>query len=307
MQPVPRDEPVVTLDELFTAGWSMAQIKWQVSSGRWQRPYRGVYVTFSGPIPTPLLIEASVRYAGEGAGSSHATAGAFYGFCRPTPGVHVTVPDSRQVAKQPGLIVHRSRILTEMVGNPPRTTPERTVCDLLKAICSADQALALVTEAVRSRRTTSSRLREAIIEMPNVRWRSVCLDVMPEVAGGAHSLLELKDSTIRRRHGLPRGKRQKRRDADGVEYLDVMVEEYALHVELDGRAGHDRVEEEWRDMRRDNRSEVLQLRHLRYGWADVVHRPCEVAIEQAVILRQQGWRGRFKRCPDCPRVLPSGL
>jgi hypothetical protein len=117
----------------------------------------------------------------------------------------------------------------------------------------------------------------------------------------------LKDSSIRRRHGLPRGKRQKRRDADGVEYLDVMIEEYALHVELDGRAGHERVEEEWRDMRRDNRSEVLQLRHLRYGWSDVVHRPCEVAIEQAVILRQQGWRGRFKRCPDCPRDLPPEL
>jgi hypothetical protein len=42
-------------------------------------------------------------------------------------------------------------------------------------------------------------------------------------------------------------------------------------------------------MRRDNRSEVMRLRELRYGWADMVDKPCEVAIEQAVILRQQGW------------------
>jgi hypothetical protein len=40
-------------------------------------------------------------------------------------------------------------------------------------------------------------------------------------------------------------------------------------------------------MRRDNRSEV--------------------AIEQAVILRQQGWRGTFKRCRQCPSMLPPGL
>lgn len=307
MQPLPADGPVITLDDLLAAGYSIEQVKWQVSSGRWQRPFRGVYVTFSGPIPTPLYLEAAIRYAGSGSASSHTTAGAFYGFCRPTVLTHVTVPGSRQVAKQPGLVIHRSRTLDETVGSPPRTTPERTVCDLLGMTKSADRALALVADAVRSRRTTSSRLREAIAGTPNVRWRAVCLDVMPEVAGGAHSLLELKDSNIRRRHRLPRGKRQKRRDAGGVEYLDVVIEEYAMHVELDGRAGHDRAEEEWRDMRRDNRSEVLRLRHLRYGWADLVHRPCQVAIEQAVVLRQQGWRGRFSRCPDCPRDLPPEL
>jgi hypothetical protein len=135
----------------------------------------------------------------------------------------------------------------------------------------------------------------------------VCLEALPDVARGAHSLLELKDSRIRRRHGLPPGKRQFRRDKAGVEYLDVLIEEWMLHVELDGRLGHDRAQEMWRDMRRDNRSVVQRMRHLRYGWADVVHRPCDVAIEQAIVLRQQGWTGRFKRCRDCPNDLPSGL
>jgi hypothetical protein len=60
-------------------------------------------------------------------------------------------------------------------------------------------------------------------------------------------------------------------------------------------------------MRRDNRSEVQQLRHLRYGWADMVHRPCDVAIEQGIVLRQQGWQGAFKRCRNCPTQLPPEL
>jgi hypothetical protein len=49
------------------------------------------------------------------------------------------------------------------------------------------------------------------------------------------------------------------------------------------------------------------LRHLRYGWADLIDRPCEAAIEQGVILRQQGWTGPFRRCPHCPDQLPQGL
>lgn len=79
-----------------------------------------------------------------------------------------------------------------------------------------------------------------------------------------------------------------------------MIEQWRLHVELDRRLGHDRGRERWRDMRRDNRSEVQQFRHLRYGWPDMVDRPCEVALEQAVILRQQGWKGAFRACRDCP-------
>lgn len=96
------------------------------------------------------------------------------------------------------------------------------------------------------------------------------------------------------------GVRQSKRLANGVEYLDVLIEDFRLHVELDGRLGHDRARETWRDMRRDNQSERLRLRHLRYGWADMIDRPCEVAVEQAVILRQQGWRGTFTRCRSCP-------
>jgi hypothetical protein len=103
------------------------------------------------------------------------------------------------------------------------------------------------------------------------------------------------------------GRRQAKRVAGGAEFLDVLIEEFGVHVELDGRLGHNRATEKWRDMRRDNRSELARLRHLRYGWGDVVDRPCDVAIKQAEVLRQQGWTGTFKRCAVCPRELPHGL
>jgi hypothetical protein len=39
----------------------------------------------------------------------------------------------------------------------------------------------------------------------------------------------------------------------------------------------------------------------------VVDRPCAVAMEQALVLRQQGWDGKFVRCTACPPEEPEGL
>ena len=153
----------------------------------------------------------------------------------------------------------------------------------------------------------SERLRAALIAHPCTRWRRIIGEALPDLQAGAQSVLELRDAAMRRKHGLPLGRRQKRRLEDGTEYLDVYIDEWAMHVELDGRLGHDRAREIWRDMRRDNRSVVAAARHLRYGWADMVDRECEVALQQAIVLRQQGWHGRFRRCPQCPPVLPPGL
>ena len=114
----------------------------------------------------------------------------------------------------------------------------------------------------------------------------------------------LRDSEVRWQHGLPFGTRQACRLHGGAEYLDVLIEEWRVHVELDERLGHDRGREIWRDMQRDNRSEVRGLRHLRYGWADMVDRPCEVAAEQAEVLRQQNWTGVLRLCRGCSPRSP---
>ena len=294
----------LSLDECLAAGLTPRQLHRLVSSGRWQNPFPRVYVTFSGPLPTETVHQAALLYAGQGAALSHESAGSLWRLCPPPAKVHVLVPYHRQVDPQVALVLHRSRTIDPLelhpTFSPVRTTLERTVADLLSHKTTADQALGLIGDALRTRATNADRLRETVQAKPRTRWRKVVLDALPDASRGAHSPLELREAAVRRRHGLPAGSRQVGRLADGTEYLDVLIEEYGVHIELDGRLGHDRTRERWRDMRRDNRSEVARLRHLRYGWADLVDRPCEVAAQQAEVLRQQGWPGPFIRCRDCP-------
>lgn len=301
----------VDLADCEAAGISTEKLRWLIASGRWQLVFPRTLATFSGPVPYETRLRAALLYAGEGATLSHETAAAEHGFhARRPERIHVTVPYARDVVGQPGLVIHRSRTIKPsdvLATTPRRTSVERTVVDLLASRRTATAALGLVADAIRTRRTTAPRVRARLLESPGAKWRRIVLDALPDVEAGAHSPLELRDAQLRRRHGLPAGKRQVRRSGTGVEYLDVLIDPYDLHVELDGRLGHDRATEQWRDMRRDNRSELARLRHLRYGWGDLVDRPCAVAIEQAQVLRQQGWTGAFKRCPTCPQELPPGL
>lgn len=266
---------------------------------------------FSGPIPLLTVQHAALMYAGERSALSHESVGRFWRLCREPDAIHLTVPYDRQVDHQERLAIHRSRTLTEVdihpTFRPRRTTVERTVVDLLGSSMNADAALGLVADSFRDRMSSPDKLRLALERLTQTRWRRIVLDALPDLKEGAQSPLEVRDTKLRRAHGLPSGTRQACRLADGAEFLDLLIEEWQLHVELDGRFGHDRAQERWRDMKRDNRSEILQLRELRYGWADVIDRPCEVAIQQAVILRQQGWPGGFKRCPACPPILPTDL
>jgi hypothetical protein len=284
-------------------GMTDERIEWLVESGRWQVFFPRVYVMFSGPVPRVTAHHAALLYAGDGSVLSHESGGSYWRLCSEPRLIHLTVPYRREVEDRPGLVIHRSRTISDEDCHPAltprRTRIERTVLDLLATKRSADESLGLIADAVRERATTADRLRSALILRPTTRWRKVILEALPDVNAGAHSALEIRDAKLRRRHGLPMGTRQFRRLSDGAEYLDVLIEEWQLHVELDGRLGHDRAKERWRDMKRDNRSEVQQLRHLRYGWADMVDRPCAVAAEQAVILRQQGWRGGFRPCAHC--------
>jgi very-short-patch-repair endonuclease len=102
---------------------------------------------------------------------------------------------------------------------------------------------------------------------------------------------------VERAHGLPHGRRQRRR---GRWYDDVDYAEYGVSVELDGRAAHP-AELAFRDHRRDNAAVLTGARVLRYGFADVAHPPCAVAREVAAVLNAAGWSGRPRSCgPACP-------
>ena len=101
------------------------------------------------------------------------------------------------------------------------------------------EAVALVTDACRARRTTAARLSAALAQQSRIRHRALLASVLGDVAGGVHSVLEhhfLRD--VERRHRLPPGSRQDRSAIGRTAYRDVLYAAHGVVVELDGLAGH---------------------------------------------------------------------
>lgn len=132
--------------------------------------------------------------------------------------------------------------------------------------------------------------------------RTLLTELLTDVGEGAESPLELRYlRDVERRHGLPRGRRQ-RPSADRPALRDVLYPDYAFIVELDGRKGHE-GEGKFRDMRRDNAALLANLSTVRYGFGDVAGSPCEVGWEVAQLLLRRGWPGPFRRCSRCPEPV----
>jgi hypothetical protein len=286
----------------------------RLRQGRWQPLYRGSYAAFTGPPPRLSVLWAAVLRGGPGAALSHQSAAEIDGLTdRPGSLIHVSVPPARQVAvsarerhpDSPGLRIHRSARLAETrhpLLTPPRTRIEETAVDLARHAVDLDEALSWLTAACGRRLTTTAKLRTALDAHAKMPWRLELSAALDDVSDGALSVLEYRYVRhAERAHGLPTARRQRKRAAGRrAQYLDNQYEEYLLVVELDGQASHP-VAARWSDIRRDNTSTVSGVFTLRYGWADVTGRPCSVAAEVAIVLRNRGWTGQVTPCsPQCP-------
>lgn len=255
---------------------------------------RGLY-SFS---PTPSW--RGLAWGGVLLGGRHAVlgghaAGHLYGWCGAPSKIDVFVP--RRARDRASWRFHNA--LVPGKGDPPLTLPERTALDMC-ADGGSDQLLTVLAGAVSSRRTTAAVLLKAARAIPNLRHRALILEVLGDVSGGVMSALEERFRTlVETAHGLPAPAPQKQ-ISKGTR-SDVVFEEFMLVIELDGQLGHTGTDA-WRDHRRDNRHTVAGWRTLRYGWWDVVTRPCEVVREVVGVLREQGWRGRPRHCASCPEV-----
>lgn len=296
---------ILTRRQALAAGVSPDMIKARMASGRWQRVYPGALATFSGPVPRAALLWAAVLVSGPGAVLSHETAAELAGLIdEPGQNVHVSVPLARRIAPKPGIVVHRSTYARSHPAlRPPRTRIEDTVVDLTQAAVVLENATGWLIRAVGARLTTPARLLDVIQSRYRIRWRRELIAVVSDVADGAQSMLELRYlRNVERAHGLPHGIRQRRR---GRWYDDVEYAEFNVSVELDGRAAHP-AELAFRDHRRDNAAVLIGSRVLRYGYADVAHRPCAVAAEVAAVLRAAGWRGQPRPCGPACQLNQSG-
>lgn len=289
-----------------SAGWaSIPGSRW-VATGRWQRPHRGVFAAFSGPLDRTARIWAAVLWVSAEAVASHATAAELDGLAgRIDDRIHVTAPVSRRVRSHAdGVVVHYAHRLPQTrhpTANPPRTRIEDTVLDLVDVSSRARDVESWVTMAIQKRLTAPQRLAAALRRRKKIRWRAMTAAMLVDVAKGAQSPLELQHlRAVERAHGLPRGCRQRRQAGTRVIWIDVDYEPFRTRVELDGRLGHE-GDGRFRDRSRDNAGTVAGAWTLRYGHTEIFGEPCLVAQEQARVLHDRGWAGRPRRCgAGCP-------
>jgi very-short-patch-repair endonuclease len=301
---------VLTRRQALACGLTDEMIEARLA-GRWQRVYRSIYVVHNGPLSRGSALWAAVLRAGDDAVLSHYSAAERAGLVdQPTDPIHISVPSRRRVSSLPGVVVHRSNraaVARHPTRLPPQTRIEETVVDLTQMSRTVEQALGWIVRACGRRLTRPERITAAIAARKKVRWREELLVATGDAGTGSHSPLELRYlRDVERAHRLPTGSRQHTVARPGGRYYDdVRYPELGVVIELDGRIAHpDDVQ--WRDMRRDNASVLDGRRTLRYGWADVAGRPCEVAAQVATVLRAGGWRGMARPCrPSCPVITET--
>lgn len=281
-------------------------------AGRIQRVYRGVYVDFTGPVPWETRLWAAwlaygpeAALGGETALRKHGLEGDWGGDL-----IRLEVPHHRRVRGQPGISLSRRRDLdARLLGSrePPIVRLEVAVLTVASRRPRLDDALALVLDVCRQRRTTPQRLLDELGQLRSLPRREILSRVVRNAGDGVESFLELTYlRKVERAHGLPTAKRQVRVSRDGVTiYRDAEYEDYPLIVELDGRTGHEDTASRWRDMTRDNAAVTEAKWTLRFGF-QIVGDPCLAAAQVATALQAQGWPGPPNPCsPSCALVRPE--
>ena len=230
---------------------SESQLRWQITSGRWQKPSHGVVVAQSGPLTGGQLVRAALLRAGPGAVIAGLTAARLDGFKgiddkRPMhemPIYFLVPPGYRRHAPPLGLhvVTHYSRALTNLdvhpARHPRRTRIARSLVDAAVWMPTDRGAMAILAAGVQQGlvRADDLRLVTDRIELP--RRRKLITEAIGDIAGGSQSLSELDFTRqVVRAFRLPEPSRQvARRDARGRRrWTDVMWDDYKIVVEIDG-------------------------------------------------------------------------
>jgi len=296
---------VVSRAQLLACGAGGVQVRSWLRHRLLVRIHPGVYVDHTGR-PTPdQLAWAAVLWASPAAlfgPSALLAAGLGRGGTVGAP-VTVLVAAERKLTPPPGVRLRRTRCLDDSVEwhrRPPRQRLEEAALDVASSARDEHAAIAVLADAVSSRRTTPARLREALGRRTRLPRRAFLCAVLDDVASGACSVLERAYlRRVERAHGLPTGDRQVRSSARGTVYRDVEYRAFGVVVELDGRLDHEHAGDRERDLTRDVVAAAQGLLTLRLWWGQVVGDECRTADAIAEVLRARGWTGTPRRCPRC--------
>jgi hypothetical protein len=287
---------------------SKSQLRWQITSGRWQKPSRGVIVAQSGPLTSAQLVRAALLRAGPAAvlaGLTAARLDGFQGFDNKRPlhemPIYLLVPPGyRRHSPPPGLLVvtHYSRALTDddvhPDRHPRRTRIARSLIDAAVWMPTDRGAMAILAAGVQQGLVRADDLRQVTSRIELPRRRTLIGAAIGDIAGGARSMSELDFLyQVVRAFGLPEPSRQApRRDTRGRRrWIDVLWDDYKVAVEVDGAQHAGDPLQRWDDMERDIDLALDGYLTLRFPAWLVRDDPQYVARRVLEALRKAGYQG----------------
>ncbi|GAA6526170.1 hypothetical protein IDVR_19660 [Intrasporangium sp. DVR] len=300
---------LLTRAQALTGGFTAEAIEWKLHRGQWVRVVPGVYLTTPGRDDWEMRAVAALLGAGSGAALFGRSAGHAWGLVKPEPQeIEVVIPAERRVRAPEGVVIRRSRTLTDRIHPtewPHRVRAEHTVFDLAQG-GTFDRAVALAAKAIGLELATPEGLRAALQQRRGQSHARELLDALADVADGAESPAELRYlRDVERAHALPMSRRQVPISGGGGR-RDVEYEEWGLVVEIDGQLGHAAWTARQRDGRRDRKAAVAGKLTVRCHWSDLVPTGCELAADLGAILLARGWAGQLEACGEgCPAAGPG--
>ncbi|GGM49265.1 hypothetical protein ACFFX1_23015 [Dactylosporangium sucinum] len=273
---------------------SESALRHRVSSGRWQRPHRSVYVAVPGELGVAQRRWLAVL-ATDGllAGLSALEASGLRHYFRHE--TYILVRSGRKLVAPPGTVVRRTVQLpaADTLGNaaPPRTSAARSLIDAAQWAVDDAEAAAVISAGFQQRLVAGDDVHAALDRMRGLRRERLIRAAADDARGGSESLPEVDFVRLCRRHGLPEPSRQVvRLDSLGRKrYRDALFDDFGVHVEIDG--GQHMEARAWvADMRQHNDVAIAGGRLLRFAAWQVRHRPAEVAAQVRAALWSAGWR-----------------
>ncbi|HMQ66910.1 MAG TPA: type IV toxin-antitoxin system AbiEi family antitoxin domain-containing protein, partial [Arachnia sp.] len=141
---------VATRAELIDVGVSPGTIASRVDNGEWQRPFHGVLVLSSEPPSVEQRLLCVQKWADGRAVFSRETAAFLHGLRRDLPPVlDVSAPLAVGLRSTARCTVRRTRVPLTRVGDPPRTSLEQTVVDLVDDAATESGALDVLIRAIQ--------------------------------------------------------------------------------------------------------------------------------------------------------------
>lgn len=269
-----RQNGVITLEQLVTAGLAPEAVRARVRRGRLHRVRRGVFSL--SPSLTPFAAEmAAVLACGEGAVTSHRTAAALFGLLPNKPPIHTTLP-TRNGRGGKDLKIHRPKTAPPATKRHgvPTTTIARTIQDLAATenLNDLDRA---ITEA-RVRRLIDDRGLRSLAESSAARPGAANLRkaLHGQERGFTRSKAERKLKQLIHDAGLPAP--DTNRTIAGRE-RDAVWSKQRLIVEIDGYAAHGTRRAFEGDRRRDAELQAEGWRTMRVTWRQLTQEQVAVA------------------------------